>query len=218
MRRIRSTRRARHVGIVMASSGIVAAAVLGGVDSASDAVPTVSLAQLQRDAFTGNATIEMVITTKPGAPPINGENSDRSIAVRTLSWGVKRPFTVGVDGRPISGKASFDPITITKDVDTATTGLLNADVGAVDFARNLPSAVIYIKPAIGDFPADRNTWPLQLTLAPMAITSVQENAGTSDNSAPETVTMVTSKLEFKYRDPATEKFQTFSWNVLTNRP
>lgn len=218
MSRIRLTRRARHLGIVMAGGAIVVAAVLGGVNSSSGAAPTVTLAQLQHDAFTGNATIEMVINTKPGAPPIKGENSDSSIAVRTLRWDVKRPITVGGPGAG-SGKVSFDPITITKDVDTATTGLLNLNVGSppVDPAGNLPSAVIYIKPAVGEFPPDRNTWPLQLTLTPVSVVSVEENAGTSDSSAPETVTMVTSKLEFKYRDPG-GKLQIFSWNVLTNRP
>ncbi|MFZ2115658.1 MAG: type VI secretion system tube protein Hcp [Pseudonocardiaceae bacterium] len=212
MTKIGLTRGVCRPSAAIASSAFVAVAVLGaGASSGPASAPAaqaMSLAQLQLAAFTGNATIEMVIT---GGGTIKGENPDGSIAVSTLSWGVKHPAPP-IAGPPV-GRATFDPITITKNVDSATTGLLQADAAG----STLTTVVIYIKPANADVGGDPTTWPLRLTLAPAAVTSVEESANTTAASAPEVVTMTTTKETFRYQPPNGAP-QTFSWNVVTNRP
>jgi hypothetical protein len=97
---------------------------------------------------------------------------------------------------------------------TFRAGLLQADAAG----SNLSTVVVYIRPSNSEFGADPKTWPLRLTLAPVAVTSVEESADTAAASAPEIVTMATTKATFRYQPPNSDQPQTFSWNVVTNRP
>ncbi|MGH3768809.1 MAG: type VI secretion system tube protein Hcp [Pseudonocardiaceae bacterium] len=207
---MRLTQRIRYSAIGVAGA-IVAVAAVGGADPSSDpafaAAPTVSLAQLQRAAFTGNATIEMAVrTTSEG--DIKGENSDGSIAVSTLRWGVQNPIQPKTNsGIPSTDKLDFDPIVITKDVDAATTRLLEATAAGTRQA----SVVIYIKPR-NSKESIRDRWPLRLTLNSARITSVEEKAGAPAPAATETITMFAPLITFNYQT-SSDKTAQFKWGL-----
>lgn len=189
--------------------GAVALAVLtlaGCGGSAWPASPPVSLPVVERAAFTGKAVIEMVVTTKPGTS-IRGENPDGSAAVESLSWGIEDPALSGGQ----HGRAVYDPVTLTRDVDSATPGLLSA--AAVGQQEAL--VVFYLRPAAGSFSPDATTWPLRVTLSPAQVTSVRVTSAAA-GAPQEMVTLAAGKVQFRYQPTGKAPVQTFSWNTVTN--
>lgn len=169
-----------------------------------------SLAELQLEAFTGKATIEMEFTPEDAhlPPPIKGGRpmpiKPVQIALGTVSFGIK--------------KGAFDPITNTKNADVTTTAVQQAAVSG----RSIGQALISIKPADSNLGPDTATWPLHLTLSGVNIASDGMTASTATPTTlppdPETVTMVANQINFSYQDAPGIAVQQFQWNLSTKSP
>ena len=124
---------------------------------------------------------------------IKGESQDdthkEEIEVYTWSWGVSQAGTMSSGGGGGAGKASFDEISISHDVDKASPNLMKACASG----KHFPEATITARKA-----GEGQKEYLVVKLSDVMITSVKAT-GNGGGDIGETVTMQFAKVELEYK-------------------
>jgi len=146
---------------------------------------------------------------------IKGESQDQThkdeIEVFTWSWGVSQAGTMATGGGGGAGKASFDEITITHNLDKASPNLMKACTSG----KHIPEATITARKA-----GEGQKEYLVVKLTDVMITSVKTE-GTGGGEIGETISMQFAKVELEYKpqkkDGSLEAGLFFKYDLKANK-
>jgi type VI secretion system secreted protein Hcp len=146
---------------------------------------------------------------------VKGESKDRAhageIEVLAWSWGMSQSGTTHQGGGAGAGKASFQDISITKYLDTATTPLMQALAKGTHFGK-----VVLTFRSAGEAPIDF----IKIELEEVLVTSLSTGGSGGEDRFTENISLNFAKVKVTYtpktsKGPTPDK-PTFSWNISEN--
>ena len=148
---------------------------------------------------------------------IDGEARDakhgKEIDVLAWSWGMSQSGSMHVGAGGGSGKATFQDISVTKFIDSATHALMMACANG----KHYPEAKLTVRKA-GENPVEY----LKITMNDVLITSVATGGSGGEDRLTENVTLNFAKVKVEYT-PQDEKgkggsVKEMTWNIAENKP
>ena len=148
---------------------------------------------------------------------IKGETKDKAqskkhdIDILSWSWGMTQSGTMHSGGGGGSGKASFQDISVTKYIDTATNGLMMA----LAKGSHIKECVLLARKA----GAGQETY-IKITMKDVIVTSISTGGSGGQDRLTENVSLNFASVDFEYT-PQTEKgtmgaAQSFKWDIEKN--
>jgi type VI secretion system secreted protein Hcp len=149
---------------------------------------------------------------------IEGETTDKArakekdIDVLAWSWGMSQSGTTHMGGGGGSGKASFQDLSFTKYVDSAS----NALMFSLARGKHIPKAELLVRKA----GADVQTPYITITMEEVLVTSISTGGSGGEDRLTENVSLNFAKVTFGY-SAQTEKgalaaVKPFTWNIAEN--
>lgn len=150
-------------------------------------------------------------------PNIKGETTDKErakegdIDVLAWSWGMSQSGTTHMGGGGGSGKASFQDLSFTKYVDSAT----NALMFALAKGTHVEKATLLVRKA-----GDGQKPYITITMEEVLVTSVSTGGSGGEDRLTENVTLNFAKVTFGYSAQSEKGVLTavkpFTWNIAEN--
>ena len=146
---------------------------------------------------------------------IEGESVDKALAkqidILAWSWGMSQSGTTHMGGGGGSGKASFQDISFTKYVDSASHALMNA----LAKGTHLASCILTVRKA----GAGQQNY-IVITMKEVIVSSVSTGGSGGEDRLTENVTLNFAEVSFAYT-PQDAKgtvsgAKTFTWNIAEN--
>ena len=148
---------------------------------------------------------------------IKGETQDSqfrdrgAIDITSWSWGLTQSGSTHLGSEVGAGKASFQDLSFTKWVDTATPALMSA----LASGTHTPKAVLYVRHPEKGLPR----W-LEITLTELIVTSVSTGAQASDTRLAESISLNFAKVKVEYftqdATGVTKSGGDFNWDIAAN--
>jgi type VI secretion system secreted protein Hcp len=154
-------------------------------------------------------------TTPNGTTKVSGESVDKAhpnaIPVTGVSFGVENTTSIGsATGGAGAGKAKFDALEITKNVDASTPYLFSL----VGTGSHLSDAALFIRKS--GAPTDYLVYRFKLVV----VQQIKWSAANGDRAPEETVTLEFGAMQVSYTPVSAngtpQKAITQTWNQLTN--
>lgn len=148
---------------------------------------------------------------------IKGESRDKvqgkagDVDVLAWSWGASQSGTTHMGGGGGAGKASFQDLSFTKYIDSASTALMFA----LSRGTHIPKVVLLVRKA-----GEGQIKYLQITMEEVMVTSISTGGSGGEDRLTENVTLNFAKVAVAYT-PQTATGgagaeKTFTWNIAEN--
>ena len=150
---------------------------------------------------------------------IKGESADAKhkgeIDVLAWSWGLTQSGNMHAGSGGGSGKASFQDLSFTKPVDTASSALMDACANG----SHIPKALLAVRKAGGDSgPVEY----IKITMEEIIVSSVSTGGSSGEERLTENVTLNFALLSYEYwtqkADGSPDAAFPFGFNIRTNTP
>jgi type VI secretion system secreted protein Hcp len=148
---------------------------------------------------------------------IKGESRDKvqgkagDVDVLAWSWGMSQSGTTHMGGGGGAGKASFQDISFTKYIDSASTALMFA----LARGTHIPKVVLLVRKA-----GEGQIKYLQITMEEVLVTSVSTGGSGGEDRLTENVTLNFAKVALAYTPQTATGTagaeKTFTWNIAEN--
>jgi type VI secretion system secreted protein Hcp len=148
---------------------------------------------------------------------IKGESRDKAqgpkgdIDILTWSWGMSQSGSTHVGGGGGAGKPSFNDISFTKYIDSASQALM----GSLAKGSHIPKCVLLVRKA-----GEGQQKYVEITMEEVIVTSVSTGAHGGEDRLTEKVSLNFAKVSFDYYKQdskgATASAGVFKWNIAEN--
>jgi type VI secretion system secreted protein Hcp len=161
------------------------------------------------------AAVEMFLVL---GDKIKGESKDKQYGpkgasdVLAWSWGMSQSGTTHSGAGGGAGKASFQDLSLTKWMDTATPGLMNA----LAKGTHIEQVVLTVRK-----PGEPPQKYIEITMNDVMVTSISTGASSGEDRITENISLNFAKVTFEYftQDKAgkTTSGGKFGWNIAENK-
>lgn len=148
---------------------------------------------------------------------VKGESMDsvhkEEIDIQTMQWGMAQSGSMHQGGGGGAGKVSMQNLSLRKSLDKASPNLMMA----CSSGKHYPEATLTVRKAGGSAPVEY----MIITLKEVMVASYQTDAGNSDETLKEDITLNFGKVEVAYQPQKADGSKDggpvkFGWNIREN--
>jgi len=148
---------------------------------------------------------------------IKGDTKDKEFAskhgidVLAWSWGMSNSGSTHVGGGAGAGKANFQDLSLTKYIDTATTGLMLS----LAKGTHIPEVKLTVR-RTGAGPGGQTHY-LEITMKEVIVTSLSTGGSGGEDRLTENISLNFAEVKVEYFAPDGKSGGVFAWNIVENK-